>query len=85
MRTGPITAVAKHQDGIYSRDFTVEAGLQRDIEVRLADLVQPETGAPAPAAASGEPMEAGPGDMTIEPGSGDQPALPASGGEPMEP
>ena len=85
LAAGQYTAVAKHQDGIYSRDFTVEAGLQRDIEVRLSDLVQPETGTPAPAAAGGEPMEAGPGHVTIEPGSGDQPALPASGDEPMEP
>ena len=43
LAAGNYTAVAKHQDQIYSRDFTVEAGLQRDIEVRLADLVQPES------------------------------------------
>lgn len=42
---GSYTAVATHQDRNYSRDFTVEAGINRDIEVRLSDLVQPE---PAP-------------------------------------
>ena len=39
---GNYTAVAAHQDEIYSRDFTVEAGMDRDVEVRLSDLVQPE-------------------------------------------
>jgi hypothetical protein len=46
---GSYTAVATHQERIYSRDFTVEAGIDRDIEVRLTDLVQPEA-APARAA-----------------------------------
>lgn len=39
---GAYSAVAMHQDKIYSRDFAVEAGVDRDIEVRLSDLVQPE-------------------------------------------
>ena len=43
LAAGDYTAVATHQDKIYSRDFTVEAGVERDIEVRLADVVQPET------------------------------------------
>jgi hypothetical protein len=44
LAAGSYTAIAKHQDDIYSRDFSVEAGIERDIEVRLADLVRPETG-----------------------------------------
>jgi hypothetical protein len=56
LAAGNYTAVAKHQDQIYSRDFTVEAGLERDIEVRLADLVQPEIGPVVPGA-GGAPME----------------------------
>jgi hypothetical protein len=58
LAAGNYTAVAKHQDQIYSRDFAVEAGIGRDIEVRLADLVQPEVGPPVSAqGAGGEPME----------------------------
>ncbi len=58
LAAGTYTAVAKHQDQIFSRDFTVETGLERDIEVRLSDLVQPETGKiVAPPSAGGEPME----------------------------
>lgn len=57
LAAGTYTAIAKHQDQIYSRDFTVEPGLAHDVEVRLTDLVQPEIGpAPRPAA-GGEPME----------------------------
>jgi hypothetical protein len=37
---GNYTAVAKHQGQIYSRDFTVEAGVNRDVEVHLSDVVQ---------------------------------------------
>jgi hypothetical protein len=48
LAAGDYTAVATYQDQIYSRDFAVQAGLNRDIEVRLADLVVPE---PAPEAA----------------------------------
>ncbi len=44
LTAGGYTAIAKHQDRIYSRDFTVEAGVERDIEVQLEDIVQPETG-----------------------------------------
>lgn len=57
LAAGNYTAIAKHQDQIYSRDFTVEAGLARDIEVRLSDLVQPEIGAEVNPAAGGAPME----------------------------
>jgi hypothetical protein len=46
LAAGSYTAVATHQGHIYSRDFAVEAGVNRDIEVRLADLTEPET-APA--------------------------------------
>lgn len=44
LAAGSYTAIAKHQDRIYSRDFTVEPGIERDIEVNLDDIVQPETG-----------------------------------------
>lgn len=44
LAAGSYTAIARHQDEIYSRDFSVEAGIERDIEVQLSDLVQPETG-----------------------------------------
>jgi hypothetical protein len=44
LAAGSYTAVATHQEDIYSRDFMVEAGIDRDIEVRLSDLIQPETG-----------------------------------------
>jgi hypothetical protein len=57
LAAGTYTAVAKHQGQIYSRDFTVETGLERDIEVRLSDVVQPETGALVPPGTGGEPME----------------------------
>ena len=43
---GDYTAVASHQGQVYSRDFTVEAGMDRDIEVRLSDLLEPELEAP---------------------------------------
>jgi hypothetical protein len=54
LAAGNYTAAAEHQNQIYSRDFTVEAGIGRDIEVRLADLVQPEAGPPG---SGGPPME----------------------------
>jgi hypothetical protein len=57
LAAGNYTAVAKHQDLIYSRDFAVETGLERDIEVRLSDVVQPETGPIVPPGTGGEPME----------------------------
>jgi hypothetical protein len=57
LASGTYTAVAKHQDQIYSRDFTVETGLERDIEVRLSDIVQPETGPIVSPGTGGVPME----------------------------
>ncbi len=66
LAAGNYTAVAKHQGQIYSRDFTVETGLERDIEVRLSDVVQPETGPMVPPAAGDEPME-----PDVSAGSGD--------------
>ncbi|HEX9904339.1 MAG TPA: hypothetical protein VGA77_05185 [Propylenella sp.] len=57
LATGDYTAVAAHQDNIYSRDFTVEAGIERDIEVRLADLVRPEPPPAGLAGAAERPME----------------------------
>jgi hypothetical protein len=59
LAAGTYTAVAQHQGEIYSRDFKVEPGLARDIEVRLADLVPPDPNPPAtpPPGSGGEPME----------------------------
>lgn len=58
LAAGTYTAVAKHQGEIYSRDFTVETGLDRDVEVRLSDVAQPQSlPDKAPRAAGGEPME----------------------------
>jgi hypothetical protein len=56
LAAGTYTAVAQHQGEIYSRDFQVEPGLARDIEVRLADLVSPEAAPPA----AGPPREGAP-------------------------
>jgi len=84
LAAGKYTAVAKHEDQIYSRDFTVEAGLQRDIEVRLADLVPPDAEG-VPAAAGGEPMEGGSGVRPVEPGAEMQPAEPSAGDVPAAP
>jgi hypothetical protein len=47
---GTYTAVASYEDEIYSRDFTVEAGVDRDVDVRLSDIVRPDaplSGGPA--------------------------------------
>ena len=49
---GSYSAVASHLGEVYSRDFEVEPGVDRDIEVRLSDLVQPDAPAPAEPAAS---------------------------------
>lgn len=58
LAAGTYTAVAKHQGQVYSRDITVEAGIGRDIEVRLSDIVQPELTPPAAqGTAGGPPME----------------------------
>jgi hypothetical protein len=46
LAAGNYTAIAKHQGEIYSRDFKVEPGIERDIEVRLADLVKPDASGP---------------------------------------
>jgi hypothetical protein len=52
---GNYTAIASHQEEIYSRDFTIEAGMDRDIEVRLSDVVQPEANDRAGPEISGPP------------------------------
>jgi hypothetical protein len=39
---GTYTAIARHKDEVYSRDFTIEAGLDRDVEVRLSDVMRDE-------------------------------------------
>ncbi len=57
LAAGNYTAVAKHGGQIYSRDFTVETGLERDIEVRLTDVVQPDAEPIPPPSAGGDPME----------------------------
>lgn len=58
---GSYSAVAIHQEQVYSRDFTIESGVDKDVEVRLADLVEPEpVRAPNDGNAPqsrGEPME----------------------------
>jgi hypothetical protein len=54
---GNYTAVAKHSDQIYSRDFTVEAGGNRDVEVLLSDLVRADQN-PAPNAKNAPPRPA---------------------------
>jgi hypothetical protein len=54
---GSYSAVASHHSEIFSRDFTVEAGVDRDIEVRLADVVQPELEAGNVPEISGTPMQ----------------------------
>ena len=84
LAAGKYTAVAKHQDRIYSRDFTVEAGLERDIEVRLSDLVDARCGDLGPHPAGGGPMDSG---ADNSPGTGAMvpPAEAAAGDMPMEP
>jgi hypothetical protein len=57
LASGSYTAIARHQDDIYSRDFAVETGVDRDIEVRLSDLVRPETGTMVRPEAGGPPIE----------------------------
>jgi hypothetical protein len=56
LAAGDYSAAAAHQGQIYSRDFTVEAGVDRDIEVRLSDLVVPEPAPGAPHPSRGAPM-----------------------------
>jgi hypothetical protein len=41
---GTYTAFARHGDQNYNRDFEVEAGIDRDVEVRLSDLDIQSTG-----------------------------------------
>jgi hypothetical protein len=36
---GTYTAVARHKDKTFARDFTIRPGLNRDVEVRLQDLI----------------------------------------------
>jgi len=39
---GGYTAVARHGETTYSRDFEVRSGVNGDVEVRLSDIVEPE-------------------------------------------
>lgn len=59
LAAGTYTAVATHQEQNFTRDFTVEAGIDRDIEVRLSDVAVPEQppSDAVPAASGDEPME----------------------------
>jgi hypothetical protein len=57
LAAGDYTAVATHQERIYSRDFAVQAGVDRDIEVRLSDLTQPEMAPGDVPEISGGPMQ----------------------------
>lgn len=43
---GSYTAVASHEGKAYSRDFTIESGVDRDVEVLLSDLMIPERDSP---------------------------------------
>ena len=54
---GTYTAAASHADEIYSRDFTVESGMDRDVEVSLSDLVEPEFEKGGGPEISGAPMQ----------------------------
>ena len=36
---GTYTAVARHKDRTFARDFTIQPGLNRDVEVRLLDVI----------------------------------------------
>lgn len=42
LAAGKYTAVASHKGQVYSRDFEIESGRDRDIEVRLSDLLRPD-------------------------------------------
>jgi hypothetical protein len=53
---GNYTAIASHQDEVYSRDFSIEAGVDRDIEVQLSDLVAPDAGDRAGPGVPSEPV-----------------------------
>lgn len=53
---GSYEAVASHQDQVYSREFTVEPGVDRDIEVQFSDLVVPEVSGNTPGI-SGAPQQ----------------------------
>lgn len=57
LAAGDYSAVATHQEQVYSRDFTVESGVDRDIEVRLTDLIQPEAEPGTLSEISGAPMQ----------------------------
>lgn len=54
---GTYTAAASHQDQVYSRDFTVESGVDREVEVSLTDLVIPEPDTGSGPEISGRPMQ----------------------------
>jgi hypothetical protein len=57
LAAGDYTAVATHQEQVYSRDFQVESGADRDIEVRLTDLVTPEAEPGGAIEVRGPPMQ----------------------------
>ena len=75
---GNYTAVAVHQNQIYSRDFTVESGVDRDVEVRLTDLVRPQM--PLPPVARG-----GDSQVASQPSPAALTRLPADAGATMTP
>ena len=39
---GPYTAGATYHEEVYSRNFTVEPGVDREVDVRLSDIVRPD-------------------------------------------
>jgi hypothetical protein len=54
---GTYTAAASHDNEVYSRDFTVESGVDREVEVSLSDLVVPEPDGGSGPEISGRPLE----------------------------
>jgi hypothetical protein len=54
---GNYTAAASHDEQVYSRDFTVESGMDREVEVSLSDLVVPEPDKASGPEISGRPQQ----------------------------
>ncbi len=57
LAAGSYTAAASHQGQVYSSDFAVESGVDRDVEVSLTDIVVPEPDTGGGPEISGRPMQ----------------------------